>query len=56
MRKIFCFECGKEIDKQWLKRIDLIVPICPDCYNEIRNAFEEKVPAPVEYNDRCNLR
>lgn len=56
MRKIKCFECGQDIEIKWLKRVELVVPICPQCYEKFKECFEETVPSPCEFVERCNLK
>lgn len=51
-----CFACGREVDVNCLECRELIMPICPDCYEEFRHLFEEQVPAPLEFKERCNLK
>lgn len=56
LRKIKCFECGQDIEIKWLKRVELVVPICPQCYEKFKECFEETVPSPCEFVERCNLK
>ncbi|MBD3286544.1 hypothetical protein GF359_08230 [candidate division WOR-3 bacterium] len=54
MDEMKCIECGKEIDKDWLKKHNVAVPLCPACYEKVKHLFEEFDSQTSEVSTRCN--
>ncbi|MBN2379697.1 hypothetical protein JXM67_07845 [candidate division WOR-3 bacterium] len=51
-----CVECGKGVDKKWLKKSNVVVPLCPECYEKVKHLFEEFDPQASKVSTRCNSK
>jgi len=56
VEEVKCVECGKGVEKDWLKKINVVVPLCPVCYEKARHLFEEFESQTSEVSTRINSK